>query len=157
MASSETTDKKLATNRKAFRDYHILNKFEAGIELLGTEVKSIRAGHISLAGGFARVEKGQVFLYNINILPYELGGHYNHEADRKRRILLHKREIEKLTVQTEQKGHTIVPLSAYITRGIIKIELGLCKSKTHGDKRETLKRQTADREAQRAIAGARRR
>lgn len=149
---SEKSYRKLAANRKIFRDYLVLERFETGIELRGTEVKSIRNGHVSLAGGFARVEDGQVVLYNINILPYEHGNRFNHEPDRPRRLLLHRREINRLQVQTEQKGYALIPLSVYLKRGLIKIEMGLCKGKRRGDKREALRRKMAERETARAIA-----
>lgn len=148
MASS----KKLAANRKAFRDYQVLERLEAGIELRGTEVKSIREGHISFTGSFARVEDSQAILFNLNIAAYEHGNRFNHDPDRPRRLLLHRKEIDKLQVQTEQKGYALIPLSVYLKSGLVKIELGLCRGKSRGDKRETLRRKTADREAARAIA-----
>jgi SsrA-binding protein len=140
-----------AVNRKARRDYHVLDRIEAGIELLGTEVKSIRGSHASLVGGFAKIEEGQVWLHGLNIPPYEHGNRFNHEADRPRRLLLHRREINKLQAQAEQQGHALVPLRLYLKRGRIKVELGICRGKRHEDKRETLKQRTADREAARAM------
>ena len=139
-------------NKKARFNYDILETFEAGIVLKGTEVKSIRAGHASLVGSFARVENHQAILHQLNILPYDHGNRFNHDPERPRKLLLHKTEINHLLVQTEQKGHTVVPLSIYIRRGLVKIELGLCRGKVQADKRETLRRRDADREAQRAIA-----
>lgn len=144
--------KKFAFNRKALRDYLVLERFEAGIELRGTEVKSIRNGHISLSGGFAQVEDGEVVLHNINIPPYEYGNRFNHQPDRPRRLLFHKKEINRFQAQIEQKGYTLIPLSVYLKKGLLKIELGLCKGKRLGDKRETLRRKTSERETQRAIA-----
>ena len=144
--------KRLATNRKALRDYHVLERYEAGIALLGTEVKSARDGHLSLAGAFARVEHDGVVLHNMTIQPYEHGNRFNHEPGRARRLLLHRGEIVKLRIHIEQKGHALIPLNVYLKKGLVKVELGLCKGKTRGDKRETLKRKTADREADRAIA-----
>jgi len=144
--------KQLAANRRAFRDYSVLERFEAGIELRGTEVKSIRSGQASLAGAYARVENGEIFLHGFHVPSYEHGGSFNHDPDRPRRLLLHGREIHKLRGQTEQKGLALVPLNVYLERNLVKIELGLCRGKRRGDKRETLKRKTADREAARAIA-----
>lgn len=152
MARSDSTDGRLADNRKAFRDYTILEKYEAGIQLLGTEVKSARDGHISFTGAYAVTENGEVFLHKLNITPYDYGNRFNHQPDRTRKLLLKRREIVRLQVELEKKGLTLIPLKAYLKRGFIKIELGLCKGKTYGDKRETLRRRTADREAARAIA-----
>lgn len=150
-AHSEKSYRKLSANRKVFHDYTVLERFEAGIDLRGTEVKSIRTGHVSLTGGFARMQEGEVVLFGVNIPPYEHGNRFNHEAERPRRLLLHKREINRLQVQIEQKGYTLIPLSLYLKKGFIKIELGLCKGKHRGDKRETLRRRTAEREVARAI------
>ncbi|MBN2301863.1 MAG: SsrA-binding protein SmpB [Lentisphaerae bacterium] len=147
----KTLSGKLATNRKAFHDYEILERIEAGIELRGTEIKSLRNSSVSLSGSFAKVEEGQAILHNLTIQPYEHGNRFNHPPARPRRLLLHRNEIRKLQTVIEQKRHTIVPLSIYIKKNIAKIELGLCKGKTIGDKRETLKRKTAEREAMRAI------
>jgi SsrA-binding protein len=144
--------KRVASNRRARHDYHILDRFEAGIELRGTEVKSIRAGTVSLAGAFARFEEGQLFLHGMNVAPYEFGNRFNHPNSRPRRLLLHRREIARLGVQQEQKGCALVPLSLYLKNGRVKVELGVCKGKQQFDKRETLRRRTADREAARAMA-----
>ena len=154
-ASPEKAYRKIAANRKALRDYSVLRRYETGIELRGTEVKSVRNGNIGLSGGFARVEDCQVLLYNLKIPPYEHGNRFNHEPERPRLLLLHRREINRLQVETEQKGHTLIPLSIYLKNGLVKVELGLCKGKRQSDKRETLRRKTADREAERAIAGKR--
>jgi SsrA-binding protein len=152
MARSNSTDSRLADNRKAFRDYIVLEKYEAGIQLSGTEVKSARDGHISFTGSYAGVKNGEMFLYKLNITPYDYGNRFNHEPDRTRKLLMKRREITRLQVELEKKGLTFIPLKAYLRRDFIKIELGLCKGKTYGDKRETLRRRTADREAARAIA-----
>lgn len=153
MAESKNTSfRKLANNRSAFRDYHVLDRFEAGIQLRGTEVKSCRAGSIQLAGGYCRVENGEVLAFNVNIAPYEFGNQFNHSPDRPRRLLLHRKEIRRLQTASEQKGHTLIPLSMYLKKGFVKIEIGVCRGKTKYDKRETIKRRTADREAERAIA-----
>ena len=155
MASQDHAPKKLAANRKAFHEFAILSRLEAGIELFGTEVKSIKSGSASLVGGFAREDGGQVWLHGINIPPYEQGNRFNHVADRPRRLLLHRREIEKIAAQTQQKGFAAVPLSLYLKRGIIKVELGLGKGKSHADKRETLRRKDEDREIRRTVAAYR--
>jgi len=148
----EKSYRKVAANRKALRDYFVLERHEAGIELRGTEVKSIRQGHVSLSGSYARIEDGRVTLYGLNILPYDHGNRFNHDPDRPRRLLFHRKEIGKLCVETEQKGHALVPLSVYFKRGLVKVEMGLCKGKQQSDKRETLRRRTAEREAAREIA-----
>ena len=158
--SSKTTNPnpRIASNRRALHDYLVLERFEAGIELRGTEVKSLREGHVALTGSFIRIDSGDAMLYGVDIPPYEYGGQaFNHVADRPRRLLLHRTEIHKLQVQTERKGHALVPLSLYFKRGRVKVEIGLCRGKQLHDKRETLKRKTADRDAARAIADARRR
>lgn len=142
----------IATNRKAPRDYHILEKFEAGIELKGTEVKSIRAGHINLGDAFARIERGQCFLYGCDIKPYEKASHEQHEARRSRRLLLHKNEILKLYAASQQKGLTLVALRAYWKDRRVKIEIAVGKGKTHGDQRQDLKKRVENREAQREMA-----
>ena len=157
MAAPDHASKPIAVNRKARHDYFVIEAYEAGIELRGTEVKSIRDSHISLAGGFARVEEGDVILRNVSISPYEFGNRFNHPSDRPRRLLLHRKQIHRLQVQTEQRGHTLIPLSVYLKRGLVKVEIGLCKGKRQSDKRETLRRKTADLEAARAVAGARKR
>ena len=150
----QNSNRRIASNKKAFRDYSVDERLEAGIELRGTEVKSIRAGHISLVGSYAKVEGGQIFAEGITIQPYEFGNRQNHDTQRSRRLLLHKGEISRLRAKIEQKGCTLVPLSVYMKRGRVKVEMGLCRGKTHGDKRETLKRKTADREAARAMRRA---
>ena len=143
----------LASNRKAHHDYHILDKIEAGIELRGAEVKSIRAGQVSLQEGYADVENGQVFVYGVRVQPYSHSRQDQQEPDRPKRLLLHKAEIGRLVGQTALKGHTLVPLKLYLRHGLVKLELGLGRGKQFEDKRETLKQRAADRDAQRAIAG----
>lgn len=144
--------KTLATNRRAFRDYHVLERFEAGIELRGGEVKSVRAGRFSLTESYASVHDGEALLHGLHILPYEFARVGEQNPKRAKRLLLHRREIDRLLGQTQIKGHTMVPLSLYLKHGLVKVELGLCKGKHTGDKRETLRRRTAEREAERAIA-----
>lgn len=148
--------KTLASNRKASHDYHILEKFEAGVELRGAEVKSIRAGLVSLQEGYADVENGQVFIHGMRIQPYSHSRQDQQEPDRPKRLLLHRSEIHQLVGKTAIKGHTLIPLKLYLRRGLVKLELGLGRGKLFDDKRETLKRRTAEREAQRAIASRRR-
>lgn len=147
----------IVTNRKALRDYHILEKIEAGIELTGTEVKSIRAGHVQLQGSFARLEKGQLFLFESDIQPYLKASHEQHEPKRPRRLLLHKREIEHLAVQVEQAGRTLPALRLYWKKGKVKLELGVGKGKDAADKRGDLKKRVQDRETDRMLAGLQRR
>lgn len=144
----------LARNRKAFHDYEIVEKLEAGLELRGTEVKSVRAGHASLVGSWAHVDKetGEAWLDNATIQPYECGNLHNHVATRMRRLLLHRREILRLRAFTERKGNTLVPLELYLKRGRVKLLLGVCRGKTEYDKRETIKRREDDRAARRVIA-----
>jgi SsrA-binding protein len=138
----------LAVNRRARHDYMIEENFEAGIELAGTEVKSIRDGRINLKDGFARAKDGQLFLSGVHISPYPMASFFNHEPLRDRRLLMHKREIRKLASKTAEKGYTIVPLAVYSNeRGKIKVELGLARGKLLHDKRRDL----ADREAQREM------
>jgi len=142
----------LATNRKARRDVHVLETFECGVELVGTEVKSIRAGKLSLAESYARVENGQMLVHGLRIEPYTHGNQFNHDPLRPKRLLLHRKEIDRIDGQVREKGHTLVPLKLYLKRGRVKLELALARGKDVRDKRETLRRRTADREAQRAIA-----
>jgi SsrA-binding protein len=156
-APADRARKLIASNRKAFHEFHVLERIEAGIELRGTEVKSIRAGQISLAGGFARPEAGGVVLRSVNVPVYEYGGAFNHDPLRPRRLLLHRREIEKLRALTEQQGGSAIPLEVYLRNGRVKVELGLCRGKRVADKRETLRRRTAAREAEREVARATRR
>lgn len=153
-ASAKTRDVSsgaLATNRKAFRDFHVLEKIEAGIELRGTEVKSIRQGHVRIDEAYARIEKGQAEILQMTIQPYDHGNLFNHSPTRPRRLLLHKKEILRLESKMNEKGLTMVPLKVYLTRGRIKLELALCKGKDTVDKRETLKKKSADLEARRAL------
>jgi SsrA-binding protein len=145
--------KPIATNRKAYRDYHVLDKLEAGIELRGTEVKSLRQGNANLNESFANVDKsGQVFLYQCHILPYDHGNVHNHDPVRPRRLLLHSKEIKRLHGLMAIKGQTLVPLRMYFRRGRAKVELGLCKGKQTVDKREDIKKRDAKREAEREMA-----
>jgi SsrA-binding protein len=151
-AQRAAAQKQLATNRKALRDYIILDKIEAGIELLGAEVKSIRDGRVSLNESFADIEKGQVYLRDLNVLAYAHSRVDEHDPVRPKRLLLHKSEINRLLGQVSIKGHTIIPLRLYLKHGRVKVELALAKGKHFEDKRETIKRKTADRETAREIA-----
>ncbi len=141
----------IARNKKARHDYHIEETFEAGIILKGTEIKSIRAGKVNLKDSFALVEDGEVFLYNMHISPYSHGNRENHEPERKRKLLLNKREIRKLIGRTTMKGYTLVPLSIYIKRTLAKIELALARGKKVWDKRSDIAQKTAEREIERAF------
>lgn len=144
----------VATNRKALRDYNVLEKFEAGISLAGTEVKSLRAGTVSLDEGFARVENGEVYLYDVHIAPYEQGNIHNKEPKRRRKLLLHKHEIRRLFGKAILKGLTLIPLRIYFTqRGIVKVEIALCRGKKLVDRREELKRRAMEREDRQALRG----
>ena len=143
--------KKIASNRKALRDYLVEDRIEAGIALRGTEVKSVKAGNLNLTGSFATITQGECILQGLNISPYEHGNRFNHPPERPRRLLLHAKEIAKMKVQSEQKGYSLIPLSVYLKRGFVKIEIGVCRGKRQADKRETLKKRDADREAERAM------
>lgn len=149
---AQTSAGPIAVNRKARLNYTILEKMEAGIALLGTEVKSARARQVDLAAAFAAIHNGQVILRDAHIKPYEFGHQFNHEPRRPRRLLLHRREIDKLAGKLAQQRLTLIPLSLYFKRGHVKVELALCQGKQFGDKRETLRRKTAERETQRAVA-----
>jgi SsrA-binding protein len=149
---TEKTDSQLiADNRKAFHDYHILETFEAGIALLGTEVKGIREGRANLRDSFARVEGGEVWLFNVHINPYSHRGYVDHDPKRKRRLLLHKHEIRKLIGKTVEKGLTLVPTRLYFKHGKVKVALALAKGKQAHDKRETIRRRELDRETRAAV------
>ncbi len=147
----------IATHRKAFHDFEVLEKFESGIALQGTEVKSVRAGHVTLTGNHIRIEHGEAILYGVKIEPYTFGNRFNHDPERPRRLLLHRREIRHLQVAAEQQGNTLIALRCYFRRQKVKIEVGVCRGRKTADKREVLKRKTADREAQRAVAAVRKR
>ena len=156
-ANAPNAPRKLAVNRKALHDYTILEHLETGIELRGTEVKSIRNGKASLAGAYVRIHNGQAYVHNLHVPPYEEGNQFNHEPTRVRRLLLHKREIVHLEGLAEQKGHTLVPLNLYTKQGRIKMELAVCRGKRHADRREDMRRRDSDRETARTIAAHRRR
>ena len=152
----EKAQANIAENRKAFHDYHLLETFEAGMVLLGTEVKAIREGRVNLRDSFARVEDGEVYLYNVNISPYSHRGYADHEPLRRRKLLLHRHEILKLIGQTVEKGMTLVPVRMYFKNGRVKVAVSLAKGKKDYDKRETIKRRETDRETRAAIKERRR-
>jgi len=154
MADTSNGYKILSDNRQARHQYEILETFEAGIELKGTEVKSIRAGKANLRDGFAQVRDGEVWLHNVHISPHSTTiQQYNHDPRRTRKLLLHKGEIRKLIGKVEQKGLTLVPLKIYVTRGWIKVTIALAKGKKLHDKRDSLKRKQEKREVERALKG----
>lgn len=142
----------IVTNSKARRDYHILDTYEAGIVLRGTEVKSLRQGRAQIADAFARVEENQVWLHNAHIDEYSHGNLYNHPPKGKRRLLLHRTEIRKLEAQAAVKGHALVPLAFYWKNGKVKVRLAVGTGKASYDKREDIKKREADREIQRAMS-----
>ena|SRR3989338_2184792 len=142
----------VATNKKAFRDYFFSEKWECGIELKGGEVKSIRAGNVNFTDTFARVEGNEAFLYNLHIEPYRQASYLNEEPGRVRKLLLHKREIQKIHGIIAQKGLALIPTKIYFNRrGLVKIELALAKGKKHFDKRETIKKRDIDRDLRRTL------
>lgn len=147
----EAARENIAENRKAMHDYHLLETFEAGIALQGTEVKSIREGRVNLRDSYARVEGGEVFLYNVHISPYGNRGYVDHEPTRRRKLLLHRQEIRKLIGKTVEKGMTLVPVRMYFKNGRIKVAISLAKGKQLHDKRETVKRREAERETRAAV------
>jgi len=152
------SDKIIATNRKALRDYIVLEAIECGIELKGSEVKSLRQGKISLNDSFARIENNEVILYNTHISPYEEASYLNVEPTRLRKLLLHINQIRRLNGQVTQKGFTLIPLKVYFNdRGFAKIELALCKGKKLYDKREDIKRREIDLEMRRVMKSRRNR
>jgi SsrA-binding protein len=147
----EKAQRTIAENRKARHDYHILDTFEAGVALLGTEVKAIREGRVNLRDSFARVDRGEVWLENVHISPYSHRGSAEHEERRSRKLLLHRHEILKLVGKVKEKGMTIVPLEMYFKHGRVKALIGLAKGKQEHDKRETIRRREVDRETRAAV------
>lgn len=141
----------ITENRKARHDYHILETFEAGIELHGTEVKSVRSGNANLKDSFARVENGELILYNMHISPYQHGNQFNHEPKRPRRLLMHRREIMRLLGKTREKGLSLIPVKAYFRGKWVKIELALARGKKMYDKRKDIAERDAEREMRRAM------
>jgi len=151
----ELAQSSIAENRKAYHDYHLLETFEAGVALLGTEVKAIREGRANLRDSFARVDNGEVYLYNVNISPYSHRGYVDHEPLRPRKLLLHRNEIRKLIGKTVEKGMTLVPVRMYFKHGRVKVAISLARGKKEYDKRETIKRRESDRETRAAMKSRR--
>lgn len=143
--------KLIASNRKARHEYQILDQWEAGISLIGPEVKSLREGKVSFQDAFARIDRGEVWLHSLHISPYEQAGRWNADPVRPRKLLLRKDQIRKLVGSVEEKGLTLIPLDLHFRGGYAKVELALCRGKNLHDKRETLKKRTMEREARRAM------
>ncbi|KRM39630.1 SsrA-binding protein [Ligilactobacillus aviarius subsp. aviarius DSM 20655] len=151
MKKPKTKDAPLAQNKKARHDYQILETIEAGLVLTGTEIKSVRERRINLKDGFAQIHNGEAWLMNVHISEYTQGNRFNHDPLRARKLLLHKKEIQKLTGQTSEKGITIVPLKVYLKHGFAKVLLGIAKGKHDYDKRETIKKRDQEREIRRTL------
>ncbi len=149
MPAAKSGEKVITVNRKARHEYQILETFEAGIALAGTEVKSLRAGKANLQDSYAKVEQGELILYNLHISPYEQGNRYNHEPKRSRHLLMHKREIMRLWGKSREKGLSLIPLKMYFTRGLAKVELSLAQGKKNYDKRRSLAEKDVKREMER--------
>ncbi len=147
----DDSERLFAANKKAFHDYFILDRLEAGIVLVGTEVKSVRESRVNLKDSYALIRQGEPFLLNCHISPYSHGNRQNHDPMRARKLLLHHKEIRKLIGKTQEKGLTLVPLRMYLRRGKIKVELGVARGKKLHDKRETERRKEMDREARAAV------
>ncbi|WP_077214722.1 SsrA-binding protein SmpB [Bacillus dakarensis] len=143
--------KVIAQNKKAYHDYFVEDTYESGIVLQGTEIKAIRAGRVNLKDSYAQIKGGEVFLVGMHISPYEQGNRYNHDPERTRKLLLHKKEIDKLTGETKVTGYSLVPLKLYLKNGYAKVLLGLAKGKKNYDKREALKQKEAKRDIERAF------
>lgn len=150
-AAAKTDEKNIADNRKARHDYFIEETYEAGLALVGTEVKSCRLGRVNLRDGYAAIQQGEIFLENVHISPYEQGNRWNHEPLRKRRMLMHKGEILRLFGKVREKGYTLVPLRLYFKKGRVKVEIGLAKGKKSYDKRDDIAARDVEREMARAV------
>ncbi|HDL02776.1 MAG: SsrA-binding protein [Candidatus Zixiibacteriota bacterium] len=150
MTDEKIKERNIVTNRKAFRDYEIIEKREAGIELLGSEVKSLRAGKVNISDSYAALDNGEVFLYNLHISPYAFAGDEGHDPLRVRRLLLHKKEIKRLFGATNEKGFTLIPLRIYFKGPYVKIELATARGRKKFDKREKIAKREADRTIERA-------
>lgn len=144
-------EKLIVQNRRARHDYHILEKFEAGIELRGTEVKSLREGSMTLKDSYGDIINGELYLIGAHISPYDKGNIYNHDPERQRRLLMHKREILKLGAQVAEKGLTLIPLRVYFKQGRAKVEIALCRGKQTVDKRATIRDRDVERETERYL------
>jgi SsrA-binding protein len=143
--------KVVATNRKAGRDYHLEDRREAGMVLTGTEIKSVRAGRINLSDGYVQPRDGEMWLINVHIAPYDPSGRYSHEPRRPRKLLLHRREIDRLTASVQERGYTIVPTRVYLKEGRAKVEIALARGKRKYDKRQAIARRDAERDVERAL------
>ncbi len=151
MAEKKQSGKVIAQNKKAWHDYFVDEKYEAGIALFGTEVKSIRAGAVNLKDSYCSVKNGELFMLGVHISPYEKGNIFNREPRRERKLLMHKREIMKINGMLTQKGYTLVPLSLYFSGKNVKVELGLCRGKKLYDKRDTIAKKEVNREIDRKM------
>ncbi len=151
MSKNQSAIKVVATNRKAYHDYEVVETLEAGIALTGTEIKSVRAGQVNLRDGFALIRNGEVWLQNVYIAPYRLGNRANHDPRRERKLLLHRREINRLQGKIQERGWTLVPLKMYLKNNRAKIELGLVRGKRKYDKRRAIAQRDAQREVERAL------
>ena len=151
MADKKTDSRIIADNRKARHDYFVIETYEAGLELFGTEVKSLRAGGCNLKDSYCEIDKGEMFALGVHISPYEQGNIFNRDPLRPKKLLLHKAEIMKLTGLVAREGYTLVPLSLYFKGSRVKMALGLCKGKKNYDKREDIARRDADRDIERAM------
>lgn len=149
--ADETSNKIVATNRKAFHDYFIEETHEAGVALTGTEIKSVRAGAVNLRDSYAQVRDGEMWMHNVHISPYEAGNRFNVDPYRPRKLLLHRKEINRLMGRAQEKGLTIVPLRMYLKKNRAKVEIALVKGKKQYDKRETIGKRDSDREIERAL------
>ena len=155
--AKETGRKLIAQNKKARHDYHILDTYECGLVLMGTEVKSLRQGRASLVDGFVQIDGHEAWLHNVHVPEYSQGTWTNHSARRKRKLLMHREEIDKLESKSQETGHTIVPLALYFKDGRAKVEIALAKGKKEYDKRQTLREKQDRREADRVMSAAKRR
>ena len=151
MSKPPKHDNQIASNKKAYHDYFIEETFETGLELTGTEVKSLRNGKANLNDSFALIRNGEAFLHNLHISPYDFGNRQNHDPDRMRKLLLHKKEIGKLFGKIREQGYSFIPLRIYFKNGLVKVELGLAKGKKLYDKREDLKKKDHTREMAQAL------
>lgn len=149
-------ERTVVANRRARHDYHLEETYEAGVQLLGSEVKSLRAGRASLQDAYAKVRGGEVWLVNMHIAPYEQAGPFNHDPLRPRKLLLHRAEIRQLVGKVKERGYTLVPLRVYFRRGLAKVELALARGKKQYDKRADIRKREAQRQIARALAGRRR-
>lgn len=153
MAANKSDIQKVAQNKKAYHDYFVLETYEAGIELFGTEVKSIRAGKVNLKDSWCSIDSGEIFVNGMHISPYEQGNIFNRDPMRVRKLLMHKREINRLFGTTKQQGLTLIPLSVYFVKGRAKLEVGLCKGKKNYDKRDDMAKRDAKRDIERSMRG----